>query len=597
MNLPIYMLVERGIGMNIVRIVFAYLDMVTFKLFSWLMQAIFDIANLTLVKESVFEALQERVYVILGIFMLFKLTMSLLSYLVNPDKINDKERGISKIVTRTVVSLCMLVSIPAIFNLLYEAQEPILDAVPRIILGKATTVSSITSQSESLGNKIAWSTYGLVFPIEKAENFNTVDAVPDHINDPGADNSVYKYDYIPLLGMVIAVIMSFILLGICIDVAIRSFKLAILRMIAPIPIISYIDPKSSKDGMFQNYIKTLASTYLDLFIQIGVLYFVLMMIDEVLFGGITLDGLTGVRAVVATVFIIIGLLFFARQFPNFIRSALGMKNSKGFGAGLGGMLAAGGALLGGAGLAGAAMAGMTAMNENADAAAQGKAGTASWSKGRDLAAQLRTGDKNAKAGITNRLQDRMNIGSSDRQARRLGLSAENVANLKQNMYNKKDELTAAQNQLQEYQAGVESGKYDYNTATMKTLQDNISKAAFNVQKAESAYNDAKAGRESIVGKNGTRDDYARGIFGRGTYRARVNNPHRGNKLEPGADKATGNWSRFEAKVTDFDSISEKEWNELNLKDLEKNDNNTTSQSGVHTDGGGRQPNSDQWDDE
>lgn len=474
MKIPVFILVQRGLGWNLMRTVFAYLDMVGFQLFSWLMQAVFDIATLDLVKDSVFENLQQRIYVILGIFMLFKLTMSMLSYLVNPDRINDKEQGIGKVVTRTIISLCMLVSIPAIFSLLDEAQEPILEAVPRIILGKETTVESVASQGGSLGDTIAWSTYGLVFPIEDAEGFNTVSAVPEHINDAGADNSVYKYDsYIPFLGLVVSVIMSFILLGICIDVAIRTFKLVILRMIAPIPIISYIDPKSSKDGMFQNYTKTLISTYLDLFIQIGVLYFVLMMIDEILIkGGLNFGGeLTGVRGVVAGVFVIIGLLFFARQFPNFIRTALGMKNTKGLGVGLGGMLAAGGALMGGAGLAGALAAGTTAMNENADAAAQGKAGTASFGKGRDLAAQLRTGDKNAKAGMVQRFARNAERNAQQRNAartldREFGITRNGLEDKKTEMINLQNESAAAK---LAYQSGATSYTWKEKNGTSHTV--------------------------------------------------------------------------------------------------------------------------------
>lgn len=596
-------IIGRSLIWNAILGFFATLDRIAYTIFGWVMQAVFDIANAEIINSSVYDDFQKRVYVILGIFMLFKVTISLLTYLVSPDKINDKERGMAKMVTRTIVVICMLAGLPFAFNLLDKAQPILLEALPRIIIGKNTSTSTTTNQMGGIADTISWTTFQLSLNEETVnlmmvdDNINTVEGATSVITEPTAtDNSKYKYFYIPVVGTVIAIIMTFLMVGFCIDIAIRSFKLIILRMIAPIPIISYIDPKAAKDGAFSNWTKSLISTWLDLFIRLGILYFVLYMIDAVILSrNFSLGNIGFFRNAVVVLFLIIGLLFFARQAPKFISDALGIKNSKGLGVGLGGMLAAGGALLGGAGLAGAAMAGMTAMNENADAAAQGKAGTASWSKGRDLAAQLRTGDKNAKAGITNRLQDRMKIGSSDRQARRLGLSAENVANLKQNMYNKKDALTAAQNQLQEYQAGVESGKYRYDSTVMESLQKNISTAALNAQKAETAYNDAKAGRESIVGKNGTRDDYASGMFGRGTYRARVNNPHRGEKLGPDG-KTGGNWSRPEAKPTIYSNVKPQELDDVKLP-LKEQNNNTTSQSGVHTDGGGRQPNSDQWDDE
>jgi len=302
--------------------------------------------------------------------------------------------------------------------------------------------------------------------------------------------------------------MAFLMVGFCIDVAIRAFKLVILRMIAPIPVISYINPKSAKDGAFSAWSKALISTWIDLFTRLGILYFVLYMIDTIILkGNFELGDLGFFRNAVVIAFLIIGLLFFARQAPKFIMDILGIKGGKGLGIGLGGMLAAGGALMGGAGLAGAMMAGTTAMNENADAAAQGKAGTASWTKGRDLATQLRTGDKNAKAGLTNRLQQRFNDNAANRLANRLGLSADNVKDLKGAMISEQNNLSDLQNKLSEYQAGVQSGKYEYDSQTMEQLQQNVIAASNRSRDAQKAYEEAKGARETIVRKNSNVDNY------------------------------------------------------------------------------------------
>ena len=317
--------------------------------------------------------------------------------------------------------------------------------------------------------------------------------------------------------------MSFLMVGFAIDVAIRAFKLVILKMIAPIPIISYIDPKSAKDGAFSNWTKTFISTWIDLFLRLGILYFVLYMIDLVILrGNISIGQNNFLRTAVVTIFLIIGLLFFARQAPKFISDALGIKNSKGLGIGLGGALAAGGAFLGGAGLAGALMAGTTAMNENADAAAQGKAGTASWGKGRDLAAQLKTGDKNAKAGLTQslarQLDDRAKINSGVRNAKKLGLTAKNEAGLKANMFAREDDYKKAQDEFTKYQTGVQSGVYEYDEKTAEALQQKVRATGQIYQDAQRAYEKAKTARESLVPKNTAVDDYSK----RQTYRAKKN---------------------------------------------------------------------------
>lgn len=407
-------IVGRSLIWNAILGFFATLDRIAYTIFGWIMQGVFDIANAEIINSSVYDDFQKRVYVILGIFMLFKVTISLLTYLVSPDKISDKERGMSKMVTRTIVVICMLVGLPFAFNLLDKAQPILLEALPRIIIGKNTSTSTTTNQMEGIADTISWTTFQLSLNEDTVnlmgDDINTVEGATSVITDPDpSDNSKYKYFYIPVVGTVIAVIMTFLMVGFCIDIAIRSFKLIILRMIAPIPIISYIDPKAAKDGAFSNWTKSLISTWLDLFIRLGILYFVLYMIDAVILSwNFNLGNIGFFRNAVVVLFLIIGLLFFAKQAPKFISDALGIKNSKGLGVGLGGSLAALGAFVGGAGLGGSLLAASSAMNENAEAAAQGKAATASFHKGRDIAEQLKTGDKNAKySSITQRATEQL----------------------------------------------------------------------------------------------------------------------------------------------------------------------------------------------
>ncbi|MDD6224551.1 MAG: hypothetical protein PUB18_06110, partial [bacterium] len=446
MNFPVYIMATRNLGMNLIRGIFVTLDIMVFQVFQWVTQAVFDLTTLEIVKEEAYQAFQERIYVILGIFMLFKIAISLLNYLVSPDKISDKEQGMGKLFMRVIISLCMLVAAPSFFNFLSRVQGPLLNAVPRIILGTATSVESTTNSMGTMASDIAWTTYGVVLDQENLDGSDLIqgwDDLPAKINDPGEDNSVYKYTYRPVLGILIGAVMSFLMLAICLDIAIRVFKLAILRMIAPIPILSYIDPKSSKDGMFQNYMKTLMSTWLDVFIKIGVLFFVISMIEIVILEGnasLPINNLPGIRGLVASIFIIIGLLFFARQFPQFVSSALGIKNSKGLGIGLGGALAAGGALVGGAGLAGMIKASGDYMNDAADSAAQGKAAGPTWGRGRDVAAQLRTGDSNAKA---RNLGQTINDQLMRANAAMHGITESSLDSAKQSMYNAKDRAADA----------------------------------------------------------------------------------------------------------------------------------------------------------
>lgn len=189
---------------------------------------------------------------------------------------------------------------------------------------------------------------------DPGEIISLVNATCDSDAKPGFLNSAwtgiqkltgttkYVFAYMPVISTIVAVVFVFILLSFTIDVSVRAVKLAVLRLIAPIPIIAYMDPKGGKDSAFNSWVKTLTSTYLDIFIRLAVVYFVIFLIQDMIINGIVIDVGTGVLGVVSHIVIWIGLFIFAKQAPKFIKQVLGMKDEGGklFG-GFGEMLAVG----------------------------------------------------------------------------------------------------------------------------------------------------------------------------------------------------------------------------------------------------------------
>ena len=116
-----------------IRSFLSWIDVVFYGAITWFFQTLFIIANFQL--DVFYEDIQRNVYVILGIFMLFKLLFSFLSYLVNPDKMNDKEQGMGKLISRIIVVFVMLLALPTAFDVLTELQNRLLPVVPRIITG------------------------------------------------------------------------------------------------------------------------------------------------------------------------------------------------------------------------------------------------------------------------------------------------------------------------------------------------------------------------------------------------------------------------------------------------------------------------------
>ena len=180
-----------------------------------------------------------------------------------------------------------------------------------------------------------------------------------------SSSKVYAFTFIPLVSTLIGILFVLIFAWLTIEIAVRAIKLAILRLLAPVPIISYMDPKGGKDGAFNAWVKTLTSTYLDLFVRVATVYFVIYMIQQMISHGITTSA-TGALKTWTIIFIFLGLFYFAKEAPKFIKQVLGIKDDGGTGifGGVGKVLGLGAA---GLGMVGSAMTNYrAARDENAE---------------------------------------------------------------------------------------------------------------------------------------------------------------------------------------------------------------------------------------
>lgn len=179
----------------------------------------------------------------------------------------------------------------------------------------------------------------------------------------------YAFTFMPVISTIVGFIFAFILLSFTVDIAVRAVKLAVLRLIAPIPIISYMNPKGSTDTAFNSWVKTLTSTYLDLFIRLAAVYFVIAIIQEMIAHGIYINHGNGLIGILSLILIWIGLFVFAKQAPKFIKNdVLGLKGEPGKLFGGFGELMGATALIGGT--VGSAVSGITASRLSAQAREQ-----------------------------------------------------------------------------------------------------------------------------------------------------------------------------------------------------------------------------------
>lgn len=388
---------------------FSILDSIGYFFLSGIFNIFFTIANAEIFQGDIINTFYERVQLILGILMIFKISITLLQIIINPDLFKDKQKGAGSLVMRIAVMLILLtlivpINIPntngnplneqiksngILFGFLYQFQNSIVEdnILGKLILGsdtKTTTSNSGGTQlpgMASVGDVItseiakAFITPAIndgyddinednykeaaVCPDVVSPYFNplvTSGSLIDHVNDTCTVNGseAYAFDYTGFGGAVCAVVMTIIIIGFTLDIAVRAIKLALLRLIAPVPIISYISPGQEKDGAFGNWVKTLTSTYLSLFIRLIIIYFGIYLIIILREGDLvswvhTSNALT---TGLANIFIIIGILVFMKDAPKFFQDMLGIKGDGKLFSGIGTMLGAA-ALTGG--LAGSAI--------------------------------------------------------------------------------------------------------------------------------------------------------------------------------------------------------------------------------------------------
>ncbi len=313
------------------------------------------------------------------------------------------------------------------------------------------------------------------------------------------DGDYYQFVYLFGFSTAAGVFLAITILFFTIDISIRIFKLVVLRILGPIAAISYASPKVSKDGgMFGAWVKSLFSTYIDIFLRLGIIYFVIYIASGLLKGDFSSDLFAHdtTIGVVSLIFIIIGLFFFARMAPKYIKDTLGLKGNMG-NVGLAGFLGGSARLLGGGGLAGFAAGALAGAEAQKDAYNQGKQAPIGgiWGQQRDLARQIKTGDKNARGGFVGKLQDRFDYMHKDRVASKYGFTKENEDKAKKAWLNAQQNQIKTDNELKRYEAAASAGQIEYNDKYHKELQDKASQAAAIVGDTQRDYEKIKTIRD------------------------------------------------------------------------------------------------------
>lgn len=315
-------------------------------------------ARAEILSNEFIQKIYNKVGMILGILMVFKLAFSLIQALVDPSKLTDGKNGFASIIKRSVIAIVLLGITPSLFRTAFQFQNLIAGAenntdnlIYKLIVGDAPSHSA-DSFGRIIASKLYFGFYKENEPYKldngieieypdsggstvKVDNYeNLVDNVTngtkqfsdtiDYLSITSSGHYVIDWNGLFAIGMAIA--MIWILVTYCIQVATRVIQLAYLQLVAPVPILSYI---SDPEGAFKNWTKQCLTTYLDLFIRLAIIYFIITVstqileawddTESILYQSTTISPQDTSTMFWVVIFLIIGLLMFGKRVPELLK--------------------------------------------------------------------------------------------------------------------------------------------------------------------------------------------------------------------------------------------------------------------------------------
>ena len=320
-----------------------------YSLISILFDVFYNLANIRILNaryevngvwhDAPITVIYKRVTLLLGIIMVFYVTFQFIKYVLEPDTFSDKEKGGEKLVFKLIIVVVLMGTVPTIFDKAYDIQRLILNShlIDKVLIGNTN------SNMGSFGRNLSADVFSLFYypdvsiseelicedelecqEIVKMNLGGLTRAGSMPVITTGLGKKVsegrYAIHFDAWFAMGVGLFLCYILVLYVIDVGVRVAQLTYLQIIAPIPIIAYLSPK--KDGMFQKWVKQCVITFLDLFIRLFIIYFMLLVISNINISSIgesinaNVDETTKTWVYIA---LILGLLLFAQKAPKLIQ--------------------------------------------------------------------------------------------------------------------------------------------------------------------------------------------------------------------------------------------------------------------------------------
>lgn len=370
------------------RSVAAALDSLIYQVVAFLYKLFFFVSSTEIFQNDAVKNVSKNFQLLVAVVVMFSLSISLVNYIVNPDNMKSGKVPASKLVTKVITSLILLLTINIVFATAYRLQNAIIENnfVGKLILGDKAQSFDVESMGMSFSKSIlsAFITdnpnksgsvpqYNIQDANDLFNNILTKESqfhyLTDFINDKD-DQGEYVLNY-NALSIPVGLFISYILLTYVVGVGVRTVQLFYLQIIAPVPILFYVLPNG--DDKLKKWTQQCITTYLDLFIRHLIIYLTIFLCSNLLSTDGTFIIPSGAEDYKNWIILalVIAIMLFAKKAPDLIKELFpatskasgdfGLNLGKQFkgtaagavlGAGVGGIAGAATGLLSGGGIGG-----------------------------------------------------------------------------------------------------------------------------------------------------------------------------------------------------------------------------------------------------
>lgn len=317
------------------------------------------------------QGIVNRISLIIGLFMVFRVTFAFVQYIVDPDAMLDKKKGAANIIKKIIISIVLLGSTSTLFNLAFKAQDLIIDnqIIGKIIFNSSSSngydsdsLYSTPENSSTFGGRLSAEVFSAFYrlnPEASPKDSDQEDCKTWLTNDDGnsgysklkekiaqnkgalsgyknslaaiclneqdsSDEYIVDFDAGGFLALAFGIAVLYTIFIFTIQVGVRVIQLAYLQIIAPIPIIMYITPKG--DEQLKKWGQQCSTTFLDFFMRCTIIYFAILVIQNIWETGFIgkllsagTESSNGWETMYVGVIMIIAVLTFAKKVPNLIK--------------------------------------------------------------------------------------------------------------------------------------------------------------------------------------------------------------------------------------------------------------------------------------